>query len=83
MYDAITWWHVQLAPALGSYLLSSQLTGSLYDREAAMQGSSDHQCGGSACFRCLIRPLCRAVWLRLLHGRCPQTVACAFVCAWR
>ena len=44
---------LQLAPALGVYLLATRLAGCLYDREAERQGSVRH-CTGSACFRCLV-----------------------------
>jgi hypothetical protein len=44
---------LQLAPALGVYLLATKLAGCLYDREAGRQGSARH-CTGSACFRCLM-----------------------------
>jgi ribosomal RNA-processing protein 12 len=41
---------VQFAPAAGSYLLATGLTGWLYDRAAAAHGDP-HQCIGSDCFR--------------------------------
>jgi len=40
----------QFAPAAGSYLLATGLTGWLYDRAAAAHGDP-HQCIGSDCFR--------------------------------
>ena len=68
-----TCWHAQLAPALGSYLLASQLTGSLYDREAARQKSFDHQCTGSACFRCSNRALPASSMIgTLARWMCPR-----------
>ena len=42
---------LQLAPALGGYMLATQLAGVLYNREAERQGRT-HRCAGSACFRC-------------------------------
>lgn len=41
---------LQLAPALGSYVLSSKLAGWLYDREARRQGS-ETSCAGPQCYR--------------------------------
>lgn len=41
---------VQFAPAAGSYLLATGLTGWLYDKAAAAHGDP-HQCIGPDCFR--------------------------------
>lgn len=40
----------QFAPAAGSYLLATRLTGALYDRAAAAHGDG-HTCVGPDCFR--------------------------------
>lgn len=42
---------MQLAPALGGFVLATELAGALYDRQAAAQGERLH-CRGSLCFRC-------------------------------
>eukprot|EP00879_Flechtneria_rotunda_P016105 GHRR01016846.1.p1 GENE.GHRR01016846.1~~GHRR01016846.1.p1 ORF type:complete len:649 (+),score=200.09 GHRR01016846.1:867-2813(+) len=41
---------LQFAPAIGSYLLATRLTGWLYDR-AAVQHGDPHECIGPDCFR--------------------------------
>jgi len=40
----------KFAPALGSYLLATRLTGRLYDRAAAAHGDA-HECVGPDCFK--------------------------------